>query len=113
MAGNGGIFIGQNLIILINCCFSRRIPLNFLPVYRGRKQDFLLSHKIKFGSGTEVVFPYIYFSAKTGKGEKGTAAFIVTADASGSASNSAGFACDVKGVGVPVEFDYLTVAAAG
>lgn len=76
-------------------------------------QDFLLSHKIKFGSGTEVVFPYIYFSAKTGKGEKGTAAFIVTADASGSASNSAGFACDVKGVGVPVEFDYLTVAAAG
>ena len=62
---------------------------------------------------TEVVFPYIYFSAKTGKGEKGEAAFIVTADASGSASNSAGFACDVKGVGVPAEFDYLTVAAAG
>lgn len=76
-------------------------------------QDFLLSHRIKFGSGTEVVFPYIYFSAKTGKGEKGAAAFIVTADASGSASNSAGFACDVKGVGVPAEFDYLTVAAAG
>ena len=76
-------------------------------------QDFLLSHKVKFGSGTEVVFPYIYFSAKTGKGEKGAAAFIVTSDASGSASNSAGFACDVKGVGVPAEFDYLTVAAAG
>lgn len=76
-------------------------------------QDFLLSHKVKFGSGTDVVFPYIYFSAKTGKGEKGEAAFIVTADASGSASNSAGFACDVKGVGVPAEFDYLTVAAAG
>ena len=62
-------------------------------------QDFLLSHRIKFGSGTEVVFPYIYFSAKT---------FIVTADASGSANNSAGFACDVKGVGVPAEFNYLT-----
>ena len=76
-------------------------------------QDFLLSHKVKFGSGTDVVFPYIYFSAKTGKGEKGEAAFIVTADASGSASNSAGFACDVKGVGVPAEFNYLTVAAAG
>lgn len=71
-------------------------------------QDFLLSHKVKFGSGTEVVFPYIYFSAKTGKGEKGAAAFIVTADASGSANNSAGFACDVKGVGVPAEFNYLT-----
>lgn len=71
-------------------------------------QDFLLSHKIKFGSGSEIVFPYVYFSAKTGKGEKGSAAFIVTADASGSASNSAGFACDVKGVGIPAEFDYLT-----
>ena len=75
-------------------------------------QDFLLSHRIKFGSGTEVVFPYIYFSAKTGKGEKGEAAFIVTADASGSASNSAGFACDVKGVGVPAEFNYLTLTQA-
>lgn len=75
-------------------------------------QDFLLSHKVKFGSGTEVVFPYIYFSAKTGKGEKGAAAFIVNADASGSASNSAGFACDVKGVGVPAEFNYLTLTQA-
>ena len=75
-------------------------------------QDFLLSHKVKFGSGTDVVFPYIYFSAKTGKGEKGAAAFIVTADASGSASNSAGFACDVKGVGVPAEFNYLTLTQA-
>ena len=68
-------------------------------------QDFLLSHKVKFGSGTDVVFPYIYFSAKTGKGEKGEAAFIVTADASGSA-------CDVKGVGVPAEFNYLTLTQA-
>ena len=74
-------------------------------------QDFLLSHKIAFGSGQSVVVPYVYFSLCTGKGEKGAAAFIVTADASGSANNSAGFACDVKGVGVPAEFNYLTVAA--
>ena len=78
-------------------------PLNGNRCVGDPAQDFLLSHRIKFGSGTEVVFPYIYFSAKTGKGEKGEAAFIVTADASGSASNSAGFACDVKGVGVPAE----------
>ena len=71
-------------------------------------QDFLLSHKIAFGSGQSVVVPYVYFSLRTGKGEKGAAAFIVTADASGSANNSAGFACDVKGVGVPAEFNYLT-----
>lgn len=71
-------------------------------------QDFLLSHKLKFGSGQGVVFPYIYFSVKTGKGEKGQAAFIVTADSSGAAGSAAGFACDVKGVGTPEEFDYTT-----
>ena len=76
-------------------------------------QDFILGHGMIYGSGQSVILPYIYFSLRTGKGEKGEAAFIVTADASGSASNSAGFACDVKGVGVPAEFDYLTVAAAG
>ena len=74
-------------------------------------QDFLLSHKVKFGSGSEVTFPYVYFSVKTGKGEKGTAAFIVTADASGAAGSAAGFACDVKGIGIPAEFDYLTAVS--
>lgn len=44
---------------------------------------------------------------KTGKGEKGLATFIVTSDASGAAGNAAGFACDVKGIGTPEEFDYL------
>ena len=55
---------------------------------------------------------FVIRTGKTGKGEKGAAAFIVTADASGSASNSAGFACDVKGVGVPAEFNYLTLTQA-
>ena len=71
-------------------------------------QDFILGHEMTYGSGQSVILPYIYFSLRTGEGEKGEAAFIVTSDASGSASNSAGFACDVKGVGVPEEFDYLT-----
>lgn len=34
-------------------------------------QDFLLSHKIAFGSGQSVVVPYIYFSLRTGKGREG------------------------------------------
>lgn len=66
-----------------------------------------------YGFGQSVILPYIYFSLRTGKGEKGEAAFIVTSDVGGSAGTIATFACDVKGVGVPVEFDYLTVAAAG
>ena len=71
-------------------------------------QDFLLSHKVKFGSGQSVIFPYVDFSVKTGKGEKGQAAFIVTSDTSGAAGAAAGFACDVKGIGTPSEYDYLT-----
>lgn len=73
-------------------------------------QDFLLSHKIKYGSGASVVVPYLYFSLRTGKGECGKAALIVTSDAGGAAGAAATFAADVKGVGTPEEFDYTTDA---
>lgn len=54
-------------------------------------QDFVLSHKIVYG---------------TGKGEKGRAAIIVTSDVGGAAGSKATFACDVKAIGTPDEFDY-------
>lgn len=73
-------------------------------------QDFVLSHKIKFGSGADVVMPYLYFSLRTGKGEKGSCALIVTSDAGGAAGGAATFACDVKGIGTPEEFNYTTVS---
>lgn len=69
-------------------------------------QDFVLSHKVKFGSGKDVIVPYVYFSLRTGKGEKGTCALIVTSDAGGAAGNAATFACDVKGIGTPEEYTY-------
>ena len=69
-------------------------------------QDFLLSRKIVFGTGSDVIVPYIYFSLRTGKGEKGSAAIIVTSDVGGAAGSKATFACDVKAVGTPDEFDY-------
>ena len=71
-------------------------------------QDFVLSHKIKYGTGSDVIVPYIYFSLRTGKGEKGKAALVVTSDVGGAAGSAATFACDVKVVGVPDEFDYTT-----
>ena len=64
-------------------------------------------HKIKYGTGSDVIVPYIYFSIRTGKGESGSAALIVTSDVGGAANASATFAMDVKAVGTPVEFDYL------
>ena len=73
-------------------------------------QDFLLAHKIKYGTGSDVIVPYIYFSLRTGKGEKGSCALIVTSDVGGAAGSPATFACDVKGIGTPEEFDYSTVS---
>ena len=73
-------------------------------------QDFALSHKIKYGTGSDVIVPYIYFSLRTGKGEKGSCALIVTSDVGGAAGSPATFACDVKGIGTPAEFDYAAVS---
>ena len=70
-------------------------------------QDFALSHKIKYGTGSDVIVPYIYFSIRTGKGESGSAVLIVNSDVGGAANASATFAMDVKAVGTPVEFDYI------
>ena len=74
-------------------------------------QDFLLSHRIAFGSGQSVVVPYLYFSLRTGKGEKGEGALILTSDVGGSAGANATFAADFKGIGTPAEFDYNTAVA--
>lgn len=71
-------------------------------------QNFLLSHKIAFGSGQSVVVPYVYFSLRTGKGEKGEGVLILTSDVGGSAGANATFAADFKGIGTPEEFDYTT-----
>lgn len=73
-------------------------------------QDFLLGHKIVYGTGSDVIVPYIYFSLRTGKGEKGSCSLIVTSDVGGAAGSPATFACDVKGIGVPAEFDYSTLS---
>ena len=69
-------------------------------------QDFVLSHKIVYGTGSDIIVPYIYFSLRTGKGEKGSAAIIVTSDVGGAAGSKATFACDVKAIGTPDEFTF-------
>lgn len=45
---------------------------------------------------------------RTGKGETGNASLIVTSDVGGSANAPATFAVDVKAVGTPKDFNYLT-----
>lgn len=69
-------------------------------------QDFCLSHDIKYGTGQDVVVPYVWFSLRTGKGEKGTAAIIVNEDAGGNAGSNAGFKIDLKASAKPEAYTY-------
>lgn len=69
-------------------------------------QNFIASHKIKFGVGQDVVVPYVFYSLLTGKGEKGKAAIIVNSDGSGEAGASAEIDVDVMAVETPEEYTY-------
>lgn len=43
-------------------------------------QDFICSHAIKYGKGSDVVRDYVYFCVLTGKGEKGKVLILVNND---------------------------------
>lgn len=83
-------------------------------VYKGDTfQDFVLSHDIKYGTGSKVVRKYVYFNILTGKGESGECTIVVNSDGSGEAGNSAEFDVELKKSGAaPVEFDYSTAVTA-
>ena len=70
-------------------------------------QDFMLSHKIKYGTGQSVVVNYVYFNLLTGKGEKGKATVAVNSDGSGNSGDNAGIDIQLSKVGdAPEEFTY-------
>lgn len=73
-------------------------------------QDFIFSHKIKYGTGNTVVVPYVYFNVLNGKGEKGTVSVIVNSDGGGNAGESSAISVDFKNIGsMPVEYTYSSV----
>lgn len=70
-------------------------------------QDYIMSHKIKYGTGNAVVTNYVYFDILTGKGEKGQVSIIVNSDGSGNAGESAAIDVEFKKVGnTPTEYSY-------
>ncbi|MCM1295665.1 MAG: hypothetical protein NC311_09000 [Muribaculaceae bacterium] len=69
-------------------------------------QDALLSHKIKYGTGQEVIKPYVYFNRITGEGEKGLLSIVVDEDPSGAAGANAGFKATLTARGLPKEYTY-------
>lgn len=69
-------------------------------------QDACLDIKILFGAGSDVVVPYVYFSAKTGKGEQGHVTIDVTADHNGGAGANDGFSITLTSEGTPTAYAY-------
>lgn len=70
-------------------------------------QDFILSHKMKYGTGHTVITDYIYFNILNGKGEKGQVSMIVNSDGSGNAGESSTLDVEFKKVGnTPAEYTY-------
>ena len=70
-------------------------------------QDYIMSHKNKYGTGNSVVTDYVYFNIITGKGEKGKASIIVNSDGSGNAGESSSIDIDLKKSGsLPTEYTY-------
>lgn len=74
-------------------------------------QDFILSHKMKYGTGNAVITSYVYFDILTGKGEKGQVSIIVNSDGSGNSGESAAIDIEFKKVGnTPEEYTYTASA---
>lgn len=70
-------------------------------------QDFIMSHKIKYGTGQSVVVDYVYFCILTGKGEKGQVSIIVNSDGAGNAGEAAAIDVEFKKIGsMPEEYTY-------
>lgn len=70
-------------------------------------QDFAFSHKIAYGTGQDVVVPYVFFNLKNGKGEAGYVSIIVNSDASGNAGDNATISIDLRKTGPkPIEYTY-------
>lgn len=70
-------------------------------------QDYIMSHKIKYGTGNAVITNYVYFNILNGKGEKGQVSIIINSDAGGNAGESSAIDVEFRKVGsVPKEYTY-------
>lgn len=69
-------------------------------------QEALLAHAIKYGTGQNVIKPYVYFNMLTGKGEQGKLSIAVEDDEGGEAGANATWSATLTAVGTPKEYTY-------
>lgn len=74
-------------------------------------QDYILSHAVKFGIGSNVTVKYVSFNLLTGVGEKGTCTISVSSDKGGNAGDTGTFAVDITAEGTPEAYSYTEAAA--
>lgn len=70
--------------------------------------DFINSHAIKYGVGSEVQRKYVYFDAGTKRGETGTVSIIVNKDGASAAGDLGDIDVALSVVGTPTEYNYAT-----
>ena len=76
-------------------------------------QDFMLSHRMKYGTGNGVVTNYVYFCVVNGKGEKGQVSIIVNSEGGGNAGESSSVDIQLSKIGnEPTEFTYTAPTGA-
>lgn len=68
--------------------------------------DFVTSHAIKYGVGTDIQRNYVYFDPGTGKGEKGSLTIIVNKDGAAAAGDPADIDVRLAVNGTPEEYTY-------
>ena len=70
-------------------------------------QDYCFGTDILFGTGNDVIVPYVYFNIKNGKGEKGQVSIIVNSDGGGNAGENSAIDIDLKKTGaLPEAYTY-------
>lgn len=69
-------------------------------------QDFVTSFAIKYGKGSAVQRPYVYFHSGTKQGEKGVVTILVKKDGAGAASATADIEVELQSCAIPVEYTY-------
>ena len=68
--------------------------------------DFINSHAIKYGVGSDVQKDYVYFDPGTKSGEKGQVTISVNKDGAGAASDPGDIDVSLAVIGTPEEFTY-------
>lgn len=70
-------------------------------------QDYMFSHAVKYGTGEDVIVPYVYFNIRNGKGEKGKVSIIVNSDGAGNSGESSTIDVELRKAGaMPAEYTY-------